>query len=247
MIHPGATVDRKFLLEEALQESRAQALAGQYAAATMHEINGPLEAIANLNYLIQINSKDTERVRGYSRMIEEQLKTAIAISRQTLSFYHSKDDAQSVQIAFLVEAALRVHVHKIVAKEIQLMKQLPADIEVEIYPGAMLQVLSNLISNAVEALPTKGTLSVRAHASDSYAHILVADNGHGIPAEILPVVFEPFISTKGSHGTGLGLAITRNLVERHRGRILTRSSTRSGMSGTAFRVSLPLRRQPAFG
>src|SRR5580692_681688 len=89
MIHPGATVDRKFLLEEALQESRAQALAGQYAAATMHEINGPLEAIANLNYLIQINSKDTERVRGYSRMIEEQLKTAIAISRQTLSFYHS--------------------------------------------------------------------------------------------------------------------------------------------------------------
>ena len=241
MDEPVATIDRVQQLEEALRESQSFALAGQFAAATMHEVNGPLEAISNLNYLVIVNSDDGERVRNYSGLIEEQLCLLTAISRQTLSFYHSRETLEPVRIAPLAEAALRIHYKKIAAKEIRLLKELPGGVIVEGNPGAMLQVFSNLISNAVEALAPKGILQIRARCTDGEAHILFADNGHGIPSGIRLRVFEPFFSTKKGSGTGLGLAITKAIVERHGGRIRSWTSTQVGRSVTAFRISLPLR------
>ncbi len=69
MENPVLTIDRVQQLEEALQASQALALAGQFAAATMHEVNGPLEAISNLNYLVRTNSNDGEQVRNYSGLL----------------------------------------------------------------------------------------------------------------------------------------------------------------------------------
>src|SRR4029079_1939664 len=114
-------------LEEALQESQTQALAGQFAASTMHEVNGPLEAITNLNYLVQTCSDDGVQVRNYSSLIDEQLLALTTISRQTLSFYHSKDTVEPIVIAQLVEATLRIHRKEIAVKGIRLIKKLPAD------------------------------------------------------------------------------------------------------------------------
>jgi signal transduction histidine kinase len=226
-----------------LRKSQALALAGQFAAATMHEVNGPLEAITNLNYLVQTNSDDGEQVRNFSGLIYEQLLVLSSVSRQTLSFYHSRETVEPIPIAPLAEAALRIHRQKIAAKEIRLLKKLPGDVIVESHAGAMLQVFSNLIGNAIEALPVQGTLQIRAACIDGEAHILFADNGHGIPNEIRVRIFEPFFSTKKEHGTGLGLAITKGIIERHRGKIRIRTSAKTGRSGTAFRISLPLRSQ----
>ncbi len=121
----------------------------------MHEVNGPLEAITNLNYLVQINSDDGEQVRNYSELIDEQLLVLSTISRQTLSFYHSKETVEPIPIARLAEVALRIHHNKIAAKEIRLVKKVSAEVVVESHAGAMLQLFSNLIGNAVEALPVK--------------------------------------------------------------------------------------------
>ncbi len=245
MERPLPSFDRVQQLEEALHESQALALAGQFAAATVHEVNGPLEAITNLNFLVQTNSEDGEQVRKYTDLIDEQLLVLSTISRQTLSFYHSKETVEPVLIAPLAEAALRIHHKKIAAKEIRLLKKLPDDAIVESHAAAMLQLFSNLIGNAVEALPVRGTLHIRARCTGKEAHILFADNGHGIPAEIRDKIFEPFFSTKREHGTGLGLAITKAIVERHQGRIRSWTNTQRGRSGTAFRVSLPLQARPA--
>jgi signal transduction histidine kinase len=245
MDRPVPTFDRVQQLEEALHDSQALALAGQFAASTMHEINGPLEAITNLNYLVQTNSDDGQQVRNYSGLIYEQLLILSTISRQTLSFYHSKETVEPVLIAPLAEAALRIHRNKIAAKEIRLLKQLPGDVSVESNAGEMLQVFSNLIGNAVEALPVKGTLQIRARCTNGEAHILFADNGSGILAAIRQKIFEPFFGTKRERGTGLGLAITKGIIDRYCGRIRCRTSTRTGRSGTAFRVCLPLRVQSA--
>jgi signal transduction histidine kinase len=228
-------------MEEALRESRSLALAGQFAAFTMHEINGSLEAIANLNYLVRTNPDNTELVMRFSSLLDEQLGVLMGLSHQTLSFYHSNESTEAIAIAPLAEAALRIHRHKVAAKDIRLEKKLAADVVVEGHPGAMLQVFSNLIGNAVEALPVKGTLQLRARCAGGEAHILVADNGCGIPMAVKAKIFEPFFSTKKDRGTGLGLAITKAIVERHQGRIRSRSSTRTERSGTAFRISLPLR------
>lgn len=240
---PVLSSERLQQLEESLHENMRLALAGQYAASTMHEIRGPLEAISHLNYLVLANSENGEKVRDYSHLLEEQLVILAEVSRQTLSFYHSKETTEAIAIASLVQAAVRIHRHKILAKEIRLLTKLPDDVIVESHPGAMLQVFSNLIGNAVEALPVQGTLLLRARcSSDGEAHIVIADNGHGIPAAVRLRIFEPFFSTKKERGTGLGLAISKTIVESHRGRIRTWTSTRNGMSGTAFRISLPLHR-----
>ena len=242
---PVPTINRVMQLEEALQECQALALAGPFAAATVHEVNGPLEAITNLNYLVKTSSDNGEQVRHYSDLIDEQLLALSTISRQTLSFYHSKETIESILIASVAEAAIRIHRQKIDAKEIRLLKKLSGDVIVESHPGAMLQVFSNLIGNAVEALPVKGTLQIRARCTCREAHILFADNGCGIPAAIRGKIFEPFFSTKKGRGTGLGLGIIKAIVERHSGRIRSRTSTETGRSGTAFLISLPLRAQIA--
>jgi signal transduction histidine kinase len=235
-----SSTDKLREVTEALREYQGLALAGQFAASIMHEVNGPLELIANLVYLVRINAEDGDQVRRYSQLLEEQLRTLTLISRQSLSFYHSKETRESIPIAPLAEAALRIHRQKVGAKQIRLVKNLPENVIVEGNAGAMLQVFSNLIGNAVEALPVQGTLHLRARCTDEEAHIVVADNGHGIPFAIRLKIFEPFFSTKRERGIGLGLAITKTIVEKHGGRIRSWTSTIPSRSGTAFRISLPL-------
>ncbi len=227
-------------IEELVRRSEGMAVAGRFAVAIMHEINNPLEAVANLNYLIQHDAENPENIRKYSRLIDEQLRTLGKLARQTLSFYRSAETRQAVAISSLAEAALRVHEKNISAKRIQLLKRLPEDITAEVHPGDILQVFSNLVANAVDALPVNGTLRLRVKRCPEHVHITVADNGPGIPDPILKRIFEPFFTTKKEHGTGLGLAISKTIVEKHQGRIKSRSSTVSEKSGTIFRISLPV-------
>jgi signal transduction histidine kinase len=226
--------------QEILRRNQELVVAGQFAAMVMHEINGPLEAVHNLNYLIQREADNPSQVRTFSGMIDEQLATLTKLSRQTLSFYRSPDTRESITIANLAEAALRVHQLKISSKHINVRKRLPVDVSVEVHAGDMLQVFSNLISNAVDALPENGVLCVKVRGGFREAHVTVADNGPGIPDSILSKIFDPFFTTKKERGTGLGLSISKSIVEKHRGRIRSRSTTRPSRSGTAFRVSIPL-------
>jgi len=226
-------------IEHILRRSQSLAVAGQFAAAIMHEINNPLEAALNLNYLIHQEAGNKDQVRQHSQLLDEQLTILVQIARQTLGFYRSSETKEAIAISTLTEAALRVHQKKISAKQIRLLKKFPRDSVLEVHAGEILQVISNLIANAVDALPKDGTLHLRIRKSEREVHIIVADDGHGIPKSIFDKIFDPFFTTKQEQGTGLGLAISKAIVEKHRGRIKSRSSVRSGRSGTAFRISLP--------
>jgi signal transduction histidine kinase len=226
-------------IKEIVQKSQARAVAAEFAAIVIHEINSPLEAAFNLNYLIQQSAEDAESVRRYSRLMEEQFGNLARISRQTLSFYRSAETGEAVSIETLVDAALRVYSQRMAAKKLHLVKSVPQGAMVKAHAGDLLQVMSNLISNAIEALRECGTLQLRARCGAHEVHITVADNGSGIPKDILARIFDPFFTTKKERGTGLGLAISKMIVERHRGRIRVRSSVRPGQSGTVFRVTLP--------
>ena len=105
-----------------LRQNQELAVVGQFAAAVMHEINGPLEAVTNLNYLIKCGAEDVDQVRQYSQLIDEQLVTLTKLSRQTLSFYKSAETKQDIAIATLAEAALRVHQKAIVASRFSCVK-----------------------------------------------------------------------------------------------------------------------------
>jgi signal transduction histidine kinase len=227
-------------VEEILRRNQELVVAGQFAAMVMHEINGPLEAVHNLNYLIQQEADNVVKVRMFSGMLEEQLETLTKLSRQTLSLYRSPETREAIAIFTLAEAALRVHQRKISAKRIVLRKQLKTDVTAEVHAGDILQVFSNLISNAIDALPEKGILCIRVDRCAEEAYVTVADNGPGIPAPILSRIFEPFFTTKRERGTGLGLSISKSIIEKHQGRIRSRSTTRLSRNGTTFRVCIPL-------
>jgi signal transduction histidine kinase len=227
-------------MQDILRHNQELVVAGQFAAMVMHEINGPLEAVHNLNYLIQQEADNVSQVLTYSQMLEEQLVTLTKLSRQTLSLYRSPETRESIALSGLAEAALRVHQRKISTKRIILRKRLKSDVTAEIHAGDILQVFSNLISNAVDALPERGILCVRVVGNRDHAHVTFADNGPGIPAPILPRIFEPFFTTKKENGTGLGLSISKSIVEKHHGRIRSRSTTRPSRNGTTFRISIPL-------
>ena len=230
---------RLMTISEALRKAEERATAGQLALERMHEIRNPLEAVGNLTYLAEEEAENPEEVRAYMRRIEEQLATLNQIAKQTLSFARASPTPQPVRLATLAEAALRIHQGTLQAKQIRLRKDLPHDLIASVHTTEMLQVLSNLIVNSLDAMPKAGTLWLRARKRRGELHIVVADNGRGIPAELIGRVFEPFFTTKQGVGTGLGLALSKRIVEHNRGKISLRSSVRPGKSGTMFKISLP--------
>jgi signal transduction histidine kinase len=231
-------------IETALLKSQTVAAAGQFAAAIMHEINNPLEAIANLTYLVQLQAEDPAKVREYSRQLDEQLANVNRIARRTLSFHRPADVMEAIDVAALAEAALRVHNPKLTAKQPKLVRDMPAGASIMGHAGEMLQVLSNLLSNSIDALSPNGRITIRVRKHHGKAHLTVVDNGHGIPETIRQSIFDPFFTTKKEQGTGLGLSVSKSIIERHKGTIRIRSSVRPGKSGTAFRISLPLHNTP---
>ena len=221
------------------QKAAERITAGQLALEVMHEIRNPLEALGHLTYLTLNEPDNPDLVVKYMRMAEEQMATLNRIVSQTLGFARDTPTPKASDLIDLAEAALRIHQRTIDAKKIHLVKDLPTSVTAEIRMGEILQVVSNLIVNALDALPPDGTLVVRLRKYKQTAHLLIADNGHGIQAEHLKSIFEPFFTTKGEQGTGLGLALSRKIIESHGGRIWVRSSVRPGRSGTTFRISLP--------
>jgi signal transduction histidine kinase len=120
--------------------------------------------------------------------------------------------------------------------------------EIKVHAGEIVQVFSNVVSNAIDAMPHEGRLTISiaplGKAEDGGGlQIAVTDSGIGIRREDLGRVFEPFFTTKGNLGTGIGLWVARQLVERHGGRISLSSSTRPDDSGTNVTVYLPFSSQ----
>ena len=225
---------------EALRRAEERAIAGQLALELMHEIKNPLEALGHLIYLAFEDAEHPDEVRRYMGLAQEQMATLSQITSQTLGLASASHAPRPTNLVLLAEAALRIHQRKIEAKKVHLIKDLPEVIVAEVYTGEILQVISNLVVNALDALPAEGTLSLRLRRRHGEIQFLIADNGHGIPAEYSDEIFQPFFTTKQEHGTGLGLALSTKIIERHHGKIAMRSSTRPGKSGTTFRVSLPI-------
>ena len=150
--------ERTLRLETALQRSEKLAMAGRLAASVMHEINNPSQAIADLIYLIAKDADDPDLVRVRAAQIEEQLARIQYIARQTLSYFRDAPQRQAKDLVALVETAVRYHSNLLAEKRIHTRKDMPDMLVGSIYPGDYLQLVSNLVRNAAEALPVGGTL-----------------------------------------------------------------------------------------
>ena len=224
--------------EEALLKAEQRSIAGLLALEMMHEIRNPLEALGQLVYLAREQADDPNQVRQQMQLAEEQIALLREVADQTLGFTRSTPP-KVVDLAALAEAALRIHKRAIQAKDVRLVKEFSREIPAQVQRGEMLQVISNLIANAVEALEIRGRLHVRIRKTIDKAHFIVADNGCGIRPEHMDSLFEPYFTTKGDYGTGLGLHLSKKIIERHGGTIAVRSTVREGRSGTTFKIFLP--------
>src|SRR5271163_1828032 len=166
---------------ERLQRSEERATAGQLALEMMHEIRNPLEALGHLTYLALEEAEDPVKVRRYMRQAEEQMATLYQITNQSLGFARTSRSPQAINLAGVAEAALRIHQRTIEAKRIHLVKELPEKLVAEVHTGEILQVVSNVIVNALDALPPGGTLRLRLRKRRGEVRFVIADNGHGIP------------------------------------------------------------------
>jgi signal transduction histidine kinase len=225
---------------EALRLSEERSLAGMLALELMHEIRNPVEALGYLTYLGKEEADNPDRVREYMRLAGEQMSTVSRIINQTLGFARAAQVSEPLQLSSVAEAALRIHQRTLETKKVRLIKDLRDDAIAPVARGEMLQVISNLVVNAVDALSDDGVLCLRLRKTRGEVQLTVADNGHGIPREHRDKIFRPFFTTKQGRGTGLGLALSKRIIDGYRGRIRVRSSVCPGRSGTIFRISFPV-------
>lgn len=229
--------------EAALIQSERLAASGRMAATVAHEINNPLESIVNLLYLLEREAL-TPTGGEYLRIASRELHRVSQIARQTLGFYRGTSQPGIVCLKDAVESVLDLFAGKLVAKKIHVTRDLEADGCLKGVAGEFRQVFSNLITNAIDAMPQGGTLKVstkNTRLRESAAiEVRVEDTGEGIPNSQLQTIFEPFFTTKSEKGTGLGLWVSRNIIQQYGGEIA--ASTEEGPRRTVFSVTIPLER-----
>ena len=228
-----AQLEERARTEAALVKTERLATAGRLAATIAHEINNPLEAVTNLIYLAR--SAPAGETGRYLQMVEDELSRIAHITKMTLGFYRDSGAPTPVNVPELVREVLALYDAKLRSKNIHVRTELENLQPVLGSKGELRQVIANLVANAVDVLPQGGALSLRAGDEGEGVQLRVADNGPGIPAENLNRIFEPFFTTKAELGTGLGLWVSRQIVEKHGGKITVESTP----AGTSFSISLP--------
>jgi PAS domain S-box-containing protein len=228
-------------LEKSLLQAEKIAATGRMAATIAHEINNPLEAVVNLRYLLRPMISNPEGFK-YLDSIESELARVSHIAKQTLGYYRENATATSTSLSQLVTHAITVYEPRCTAAGIEIKKALDSPRKVMLRRGEMMQVISNLISNSIYAMPAGGilTLSVNdAERSGDGVILTIQDDGIGISADSIPRVFDAFFTTRSTVGTGIGLFIAKQLVEGHGGQIAIDSRNDAENHGTTVRVLLP--------
>jgi signal transduction histidine kinase len=228
------------IAEESLQRYERLATAGRYAGAVMHEVNNPLEAIGNLVFLAKNAADDPHQVRKHMQVVESQLARLGEITRKSLSFYREEAEPKAFNLVAIAETAIRLHLQGLSAGRVTITKLFPEAVSVYGREGEILQVLSNLLLNALDALPEQNaTFRLRIRLVGKRVQMAIADNGHGIPTALRASLFKPYATGK-SKGTGIGLWLSKQIMDRHSGTIRFRSSQRLSKSGTVFLLAIPV-------
>jgi PAS domain S-box-containing protein len=244
MLGVAMDITSRKLAEDALRASEKLAATGRLAASIAHEINNPLAAVTNALYILRTQPQMPKTALEYVKTAEAELARVVHITKQTLGFYREITSPVLTSIPQLLDEALAAYGSKIEKTNVTLLRSYANVAEIPAFPAELRQVFSNLVLNALEAVPDSGRILIRVKQIQAGGHakgiqICVADNGPGIPGENIPRIFEPFFSTKETKGTGLGLWVSQGIVQKHGGRIRVRTSTDSPHHGTCFVVFLP--------
>jgi signal transduction histidine kinase len=232
--------------QEALRRSEKLAVTGRLAASIAHEINNPLEAVTNLLFLMR-SSPDPAKSHTYLAQADQELARVAEITRHTLRFYREPSHPVDTEVAAVLRSVLVLYNSRLAGAGVEVEIEVASPFATVLAsPGELRQVIANIVGNAIDAMRHGGRLRIRVSeesgGDDSpRVRLTIADTGSGIPATLLPAIFEPFVTTKGETGTGLGLWVTGEIIRRNGWNIRVRSHCGPGQSGTAFSITIPLR------
>jgi len=233
--------DEKQKLQVQLQHAKRLAFVGELSAGIAHELNEPLGRVLGFAQLIkkagslnEQQDEDLERIIKASLYSRELIKKLMIFSRQM------PQQLTKVNLNSIVENILYFMDVRFQSRGIRIVKQLDENLP-DIFADEvqMSQVLVNLITNAVYAMPEGGDIFVVTKERESQVSLIVRDTGSGMTPEVKNKIFEPFFTTKPvGQGTGLGLSVVQGIIDCHHGRILVNTAVNKG---TKFEIQLPLK------
>jgi signal transduction histidine kinase len=224
-----------------LIQSEKLAAVGQLTAGIVHDVKNPLTVIKGVAELLLYEDQLDPDVKSEISLIRESALKANNIVSDLLKFSRqSKPEMGEQDIRETVEAALRLTAYTIRKAHVQVDKELPDQPVVMTYDVQQIeQVLVNVITNAIQAMPSGGVLKINLSQMGGDVLIAIQDTGPGIPPEHLTRIFDPFFTTKPEgEGTGLGLSVSYGIISNHAGRIDVESVVDQG---STFRIILPMR------
>ncbi len=241
--------EEKEILNEKMVEAGKLASIGELAAGIAHEINNPVAVMVEEAGWMQdlITDADPESipmVEEFERSLKQIKAQGVRckqITHKLLSFARKTDPVhRRVNINEVTREAITLCEQRLISGNVNIQVQFTEGLPpTRISPSETLQILVNLINNAVDALePTGGMIKISTKREDDYLVVDVSDNGPGIPKSIVPRIFDPFFTTKPvGKGTGLGLSICYGIVKELGGEITV--DTEEGV-GTSFHVKFPV-------
>jgi len=232
--------------ESALMQSGKLASLGVLIAGVVHELGNPLNNISLMaqTYLSLYDMLGDQEKKHYMEDILNQTERIQKIMRNLLEFSRQKkQELAAHDPGEVVERSIGLVINHMKLANVKLHKSIEADLPPIVMDAPQIeQVLVNLYVNAIHAMPQGGDLYVEVGQDKASETVIikVRDTGIGIPKDILPNVFDPFFSTKGTKGTGLGLSVSYGILRQHNGEISVESEEGQG---TTFIITLPCHRE----
>lgn len=231
-------LERERLEEEIRQTERLTAL-GHMSAGLAHEIRNPLGIMKVSIQLLAQERIDDEVVTKYCQVLLEECERLNRLVSEFLSFARPKELARERMTlgklldegVILLNPALKQHHIELKQTRSQVDKR-----EVEVDPDQMTQVILNVLLNAIDAQGEGGVILLERVQQDGFVGFAVSDEGHGISANAMPYIYDPFFTTK-EKGTGLGLSVVHRILDQHGGKISTSNRRERGVR---VEILLPL-------
>jgi PAS domain S-box-containing protein len=227
--------------EIAVLRSEKLAAIGRLSATVAHEINNPLEAATNLLYLVSLDTAMSAEARAYLGDAERELHRLANIARHTLTFARTKPNGGPTEVSPIIESVVAMFQARCNSRGGRVHYDSAINTKVDVPPDELRQILTNLLSNACDALVgEEGLVDVNLSSDAETVAVMIRDSGVGIPAENIGRIFDPFFTTKDDFGTGIGLWVTRELVEKNGGNITVSSQGQPIPFNTCFRIEFPV-------
>ena len=239
------TTDR-WHAQEALVRTEKLVAVGRLAASIAHEMNNPLSSVTNLLYLIACDPTLNESTRGFVDRATIELDRVSKIATQTLRFARRTVAPVPVNLEEIVNGLILLFGGRLTQSQITVSIKKRRYSVFNGYSSEVMQLLTNLFSNAIDAIGSSGKIGIAIQ--DSYdwrtmtpcVAVSVADSGMGVPEQYRKKIWDPFFTTKSETGTGLGLWLVEETVRKNGGSIHMRTSSSPLRHGTTFRLLLPI-------